>query len=178
MSEEPRSTETSTEMPPQSCPCDRRTFLRMAGWGGLLAAFGGSCLAAVRFFFPRVLFEPSPVFKAGLASELPLGSVTTKYKDKYGVWIVRDTSGIYALLAKCTHLGCTPLWLAAENRFKCPCHGSAFTKEGINYEGPAPRPLERVRISLAEDGQILIDKSKKFRQERGEWGKPGSILKV
>ena len=75
-----------------------------------------------------------------------------------------------------THLGCTPNWLGGENKFKCPCHGSGFYKTGINFEGPAPRPLERYRISLAEDGQILIDKSKKFQQEKGEWNNPESFL--
>jgi cytochrome b6-f complex iron-sulfur subunit len=38
--------------------------------------------------------------------------------------------------------------------------------------------LERFGISLADDGRILVDKSKVFRQEKGEWGKPGSVLKV
>ena len=45
--------------------------------------------------------------------------------------------------------------LSAENKFKCPCHGSGFRTTGINFEGPAPRPLERARIVLADDGQIL-----------------------
>ena len=90
--------------------------------------------------------------------------------------MVRVAEGIYALSTTCTHLGCTPNWLATENKFKCPCHGSGFYKTGINFEGPAPRPLERYRISLAEDGQILIDKSKKFQQEKGEWNNPESFL--
>jgi hypothetical protein len=60
------------------------------------------------------------------------------------------------LIAVCTHLGCSPNWLPAENKFKCPCHGSGFYMSGVNFEGPAPRPLERARIVLADDGQILI----------------------
>ncbi|CUS93988.1 ubiquinol-cytochrome c reductase iron-sulfur subunit [Candidatus Kryptonium thompsonii] len=92
------------------------------------------------------------------------------------MWIVREEDGFYALLAVCTHLGCTPRWLSSENKFKCPCHGSGFRKSGINFEGPAPRPLERVKITLAEDGQILIDKGITYRYEKGEWGKPGSFL--
>jgi cytochrome b6-f complex iron-sulfur subunit len=68
------------------------------------------------------------------------------------------------------------VWSESENKFKCPCHGSGFTKEGINYEGPAPRPLERLRITLAEDGQLEIESEMKFRYERGEWDKPGSFL--
>ena len=132
----------------------------------------------VRFFFPRVLFEPPPTFKAGYPAEYPLGMVNTNYMAKYGVWIVREATGFYALMAVCTHLGCTPVWFASEDRYKCPCHGSTFTKEGVNYEGPAPRPLERVKISLGEDGQLLVDKRKRYRLEKGEWEDPGAFLKV
>ena len=83
-----------------------------------------------------------------------------------------------ALITTCTHLGCTPNWLASENKFKCPCHGSGFYRSGVNFEGPAPRPLERARITLADDGQILVDKSVKYQQEKGEWEIPGSFLSV
>ncbi len=164
-----------------ACPTgllSRRKWLRRAGWFGVLAPLAGMAVCTVRFFFPRVLFEPSPIFKAGFPEEYPVGMVNTKYKAKYGVWIVRESDGFYALLAVCTHLGCTPVWFASENRFKCPCHGTTFTREGINYEGPAPRPLERVKIALAEDGQILVDKRKRFRQEKDEWGDPGAMLQV
>ena len=83
---------------------------------------------------------------------------------------------MYALSTVCTHLGCTPNWLGSERKFKCPCHGSGFRASGINFEGPAPRPLERHKIVLAEDGQLLIDKGKLFRQEKDEWNKPEAFL--
>ncbi len=153
-------------------------MLRRAGWFGVFVPLLGMTACIVRFFFPRVLFEPSPIFKAGFPEEYPVGMVNTKYKAKYGVWIVRESEGFYALLSVCTHLGCTPVWFASENRFKCPCHGTTFTREGINYEGPAPRPLERLKITLAEDGQILVDKRKRFRQEKDEWQEPGAMLQV
>ena len=78
----------------------------------------------------------------------------------------------------CTHLGCTPNWLSGEQKFKCPCHGSGFRKTGINFEGPAPRPLERFRVTLADDGQILVDKTRKYQWEKGEWNDPESFLAV
>ena len=90
--------------------------------------------------------------------------------------IVREEDGFYALSGVCTHLGCTPAWLASENKFKCPCHGSGFKRSGVNFEGPAPRPLERHKIVLAEDGQLLIDKGKLFKQEKDEWNKPEAFL--
>jgi len=89
---------------------------------------------------------------------------------------VRNPEGFYALSTVCTHLGCTPNWLPTELKFKCPCHGSGYLMSGVNVEGPAPRPLERFHISLGEDGQIVIDKTRVFRQEKGQWGLPGSFL--
>ena len=101
-----------------------------------------------------------------------------RWKNKYGVWIVRNADGIYALSTTCTHLGCTPNWLSSEQKFKCPCHGSGFFKTGINFEGPAPRPLERFKIVLADNGQIIVDKTRKFQQEKGQWNDPEAFLKV
>lgn len=157
---------------------DRRKFLSWFGvaWVTFAAATTGALSIVLRFLFPNVVFEPPTSFKAGFPSEYEPGVVDERWKEKFGVWMVRAPEGIYALSTICTHLGCTPNWQAGENKFKCPCHGSGFYKTGVNFEGPAPRPLERYRISLAEDGQILVDKSKKFQQEKGEWNNPESFL--
>ena len=159
----------------------RRDFLTRMGWAG----FGFFSLAAllgfIRSAFPRVLFQPPSILKVGLPSDYALGEVSEKYKQDYRVWIVREDEGIYALFAKCTHLGCTPRWLAAEDKFKCPCHGSGFYKSGMNFEGPAPRPLDRFQIFRGEDGQLVIDKSKIFRMEPGtepDEQHPESVVKV
>ena len=145
-------------------------------------AFGASMLAAgtatARFMFPNVLFEPPSSFRAGRPEEFQVGLVDERFKESNGVWLVRDQESIYALSTTCTHLGCTPNWLAAEQKFKCPCHGSGFYITGINFEGPAPRPLERFSIRLAEDGQVVVDKSQKFQQEKGQWENPGAKLDV
>ena len=107
-----------------------------------------------------------------------IGLVDIRWQEKYATWIVRSPDYIYALSTTCTHLGCTPNWLENENKFKCPCHGSGFRKSGINFEGPAPRPLERFMIVLADDGQILIDKNRKFQYEKGQWSDSDSFLEV
>jgi cytochrome b6-f complex iron-sulfur subunit len=135
----------------------------------------------IRSAFPRVHFQPPSTFKAGLPLDYGIGEVSEKYKQEYRVWIVREEEGIYAVFAKCTHLGCTPRWLTTENKFKCPCHGSGFYKDGLNFEGPAPRPLDRFEISLAEDGQLVVDKSHTFRMKAGtdpDEQYPLSVLKV
>ena len=145
---------------------DRRTFIKWMtlGWAAFAAVLGGYGAMMMRFMFPNVLFEPKQSFRAGYPDEYPIGEVSERFKDKHAVWIVRDSEKIYALSTVCTHLGCTQNWLGNEGKFKCPCHGSGFYKTGINFEGPAPRPLERFKISLGDDGQIVIDKTKKFQQ--------------
>ncbi len=158
----------------------RRSFFSWLsiGWLAFIAATGGFFTMMLRFFFPNVLFEPVQTFRAGFPEDYTIGEVDLRWKDKYGVWIVRNEEGIYALSTTCTHLGCTPNWLISEQKFKCPCHGSGFFKTGINFEGPAPRPLERYKIILADDGQVIVDKTKKFQQEKGQWGDPEAFMKV
>ena len=148
-------------------------------WAALAAALGGLASVLGRFMFPNVLFEPVQKFKAGFASDYSVGEVEERWKDKYGIWIVRTEEIMYALITVCTHLGCTPNWLASQNKFKCPCHGSGYYRTGVNFEGPAPRPLERAKIYIdPSDGQIVVDKSKQFHQERGEWTDPEAFIKV
>jgi cytochrome b6-f complex iron-sulfur subunit len=156
----------------------RRGFLSALGlgWATFTAATAAGLGAVVRFMMPNVLYEPPQEFKIGIPSEFAVGAVDERFKAAYGVWIVREPTGFYALSTVCTHLGCTPNWLAADEKFKCPCHGSGFVKTGINVEGPAPRPLERYKISLAEDGQILVDKNTKFQEEKGQWSLDGAYL--
>ena len=139
-------------------------------------------LGLARFMFPNVLTEPPTKFKVGFPAGYSPGQVEAKYKAQFGVWVVRweyeGESQIYALKSVCTHLGCTPNWLEGEQKFKCPCHGSGFYKDGVNFEGPAPRPLERYAIRVADDGQLEVDKSRKFMEEVGQWTDPNSYVGV
>ena len=171
---------------------DRREFLAGAigvllspivwAWGSLVAATTASGLAMARFMMPNVLVEPPTRFKIGPPTDYGAGTVSTKWKAQFGVWIVNEEIDgqqmIYALSTVCTHLGCTPNWLEGEQKFKCPCHGSGFYKTGINFEGPAPRPLERHGISLAADGMLEVDKSVKFQRELGQWDIAASFVPV
>lgn len=156
----------------------RRDFFIKAGWYLFWIALTSWTVGLVRYLFPRVLFEPSNIFKAGHPSEYPVGEISTRWVQEQRVWIGRTSEGFYAILARCTHLGCTPIWLSSEDKFKCPCHGSGFRRDGINFEGPAPRALDRIKIVLADDGQLLVDKGIVFQFEKGEWSKPEALLKV
>ncbi len=166
---------------------DRRSFVAIC-FDPLWLAFGAMAATSVlwlldlaRFMFPNVLVEPPTAFKIGPPSDYPLGGVSTKWLAARGVWIVhtdqyKGRNLIYALASVCTHLGCTPNWLEGEQKYKCPCHGSGFYVNGINFEGPAPRPLERVGLKLAADGQLEVDKSVKFQEEMGQWEDSNSFV--
>lgn len=152
-----------------------------AAWASLAAVTGISVLGTARFMFPNVLVEPPSKFKVGPASDYPLNTVSNKWKDQFGVWVVHTDQYegknlLFALTSVCTHLGCTPNWLDGEQKFKCPCHGSGFYITGINFEGPAPRPLERAGIRIAEDGMLEVDKSVKFQEEMGQWTDAASFV--
>jgi cytochrome b6-f complex iron-sulfur subunit len=120
-----------------------------------------------------VLTEPPSRFKVGFPGDYPPGYVETKFKEEFGVFVIHGSyqgrRQLYALRAVCTHLGCIVIWQENEEKFKCPCHGSGFYRDGINFEGPAPRPLERYAIRIADDGQLEVDRSKRFQEEHGEW---------
>jgi cytochrome b6-f complex iron-sulfur subunit len=164
---------------PKGGDLSRRGFFSWAAvaWVGFTAAIGGCVTAMTRFMFPNVLFEPPTKFKVGRPADFPVGIVDTRFKESNGVWIVNNDGKLYALIAICTHLGCPPNWLDAQNKFKCPCHGSGYYKSGINFEGPTPRPLERAAISVdPEDGQIVVDKARKFQWELGQWTDPASFI--
>jgi cytochrome b6-f complex iron-sulfur subunit len=141
----------------------RRRFV----WAVVGAFLTAWFLAFFRFFLPRTLFEPATSFKIGYPEEYGLG-VDTKWQQKYRIWVDRTPDRLFVIYARCTHLGCTPDWKPSENKFKCPCHGSGYDSEGVNFEGPAPRPMDRAHVDLSPDGQILVDVSKLYQWPKGQ----------
>jgi cytochrome b6-f complex iron-sulfur subunit len=158
---------------------NRREFFTYApvAWVLFSAGLGMISTFVIRFFYPNVNFEPEMDFMAGMPADYAPG-VDERWKNMFGVWMVKQEGKLVAFSNICTHLGCIPNWLPTESKFKCPCHGSGYYMNGINFEGPAPRPLERYKISLMPDGKIKVDKTKVFRQEKGEWENRDSFIEV
>jgi len=140
---------------------------RRFAWAAFAAFMTAWFIAFFRFFLPRTLFEPATSFKIGYPADFGLG-VDTKFQQRFRIWVDRTPDRIFVIYARCTHLGCTPDWKPAENKFKCPCHGSGYDSEGVNFEGPAPRPMDRARVEIAPDGQILVDVSKLYQWPKGQ----------
>jgi cytochrome b6-f complex iron-sulfur subunit len=157
------------------------TALLVLAWVAFSLGILEFTLMTVRFMFPNVLAEPPSTIKIGLPTDYDAEAVNERFKADWGFWVVRSTrfNGndiLYALKSTCTHLGCPPNWLGGEQKFKCPCHGSGFYISGVNFEGPAPRPLERFKLSTGDDGQLVVDKSQIFQEELGQWADPDSYV--
>jgi len=138
-------------------------------WSAIATFLITDFLMFVRFFLPRSILEPSSIFRIGPPSDYALG-VDTKWQQQYRIWVTKTSDRLFVIYARCTHLGCTPDWKASENKFKCPCHGSGYDSEGINFEGPAPRPMDRAKVMLDAEGQIVVDIGKLFEWPKGEEG--------
>jgi cytochrome b6-f complex iron-sulfur subunit len=153
---------------------------RRFAWAAFAAFMTAWFIAFFRFFLPRTLFEPATSFKIGYPADFGLG-VDTKFQQKYRIWVDRTPDRLFVIYARCTHLGCTPDWKPAENKFKCPCHGSGYDSEGVNFEGPAPRPMDRAHVEKAPDGQILVDVSRLYQWPKGQpsaFNDPGAFLET
>lgn len=64
------------------------------------------------------------------------GEKTGAYRD--------DKGQLHLVDITCTHLGCELVWNEAEKTWDCPCHGSRFSYQGDNIEGPAFNSLKRI----------------------------------
>jgi cytochrome b6-f complex iron-sulfur subunit len=147
-------------------------------WASIVGFLTTCFLMFLRFFLPRSILEPSSVFRVGFPAEYALG-VDTKWQQQYRVWVDKTSDRMFVIFARCTHLGCTPDWKASENKFKCPCHGSGYDSEGINFEGPAPRPMDRAHVELDAEGQIVVDISRLYKWPKGEkneFNDPGAFI--
>ena len=135
-------------------------------WACVVAYLVTNFLMFLRFFLPRTLFEPKTKFRIGYPSDFALG-VETKFQKDFRIWVVRNAERIFVIFARCTHLGCTPDWKSAETKFKCPCHGSGYDTEGVNFEGPAPRPMDRAHLELDAQGRIVVDTGRLYEWPKG-----------
>lgn len=135
----------------------RRETLIKLGLGSAAIAGCGAAAFGYQFLSPNVLYEPSPIANAGPPDRFPPDSVTPD--PAAGIYIVHASQGLYALSATCTHLGCLTAWKPELGIIACPCHGSKFNRLGVKIDGPAPKPLPWLKISISDEGDLLVDRS-------------------
>jgi cytochrome b6-f complex iron-sulfur subunit len=149
----------------------RRSFLKLLFTRFAALSVVILLLAALfkKFLYPSTSYQKSKAFRAGFPIDYHPGKVDERYKGTCGVFIVRSSpeegNYLFALSARCTHLGCMVNYNRLGDEFVCPCHGSRYKKDGVNFSGPATRPLDLVSISFGEDGSIMIDADRVHRRK-------------
>ncbi len=93
---------------------------------------------------------------AGPASAIAVGQAKHLTDNvNYDLYVLRDSGGLYALSASCTHAGCTVRKQTTE--FYCPCHGATFDLNGQNPTGPAFSPLDHYALCVDSAGNVYVD---------------------
>jgi cytochrome b6-f complex iron-sulfur subunit len=134
----------------------RRGFLRNATLGAVVILLAQFTAGFVRFFWPNKTGAFGKELTVSAANIPPVDG--TPFTDTQGkFYLVHTKDGLMALYWKCVHLGCTVPWIPAENQFHCPCHGSIYNYEGERTGGPAPRPLDYMKVTIAPSGDVLVD---------------------
>ncbi|MBE9206360.1 cytochrome b6-f complex iron-sulfur subunit [Nostoc sp. LEGE 06077] len=148
----------------------RRQFMNLLTFGTVTGVALGALYPVVNYFIPPAAGGAG----GGTTAKDSLGNdvSVSQFLDSHNVGdrtlvqglkgdptyiVVESKEAItdYGINAVCTHLGCVVPWNAAENKFKCPCHGSQYDATGKVVRGPAPRSLA-LSHAKAENDKIVL----------------------
>ena len=98
----------------------------------------------------------SQAVEGGPEDELRAGEGRMIPGDHRPFWIIRSASGkLIALPAVCTHRHCILQWQPTSATLLCPCHGGSFDLNGNVLEGPPPRPLQSMTVTV-KGGMVYV----------------------
>ena len=153
----------------------RREFFRQSLLVSLLvfgAQFGGATIAML---WPNLKGGFGSVINAGNIADIraEIEDADYAYNGSGRFYIVpykgRDSEdadyvltgvaaeGIMPLYQKCVHLGCRVPFCGSSKWFECPCHGSKYNGAGEYQLGPAPRGMDRFKVTVDGAGNVLVD---------------------
>ncbi len=151
----------------------RRNFVLGSFWTGMGVTVLGSVGLFLDFFYPRNVKGFGGPVSAGKVTDYPRGGAPKHFlAGKF--WITNldpaesrpggsgGGEGLLALYHKCPHLGCTVPWKVGftyegdKGWYRCPCHGSTYTKAGIRVFGPAPRSMDTMQIEVDANGNVTV----------------------
>lgn len=156
----------------------RRRFIILNFWAGLGTVLAGSVGLLVDYLYPRGVTGFGGPVPAGKVTELTKGAAPKEYPIGQ-FWLVNldpaesraggsgGGEGIIALWRKCPHLGCSVPWRPGftfnedQGWFRCPCHGSTYTKAGVRVFGPAPRSMDTMEVEIDGSGNIVVQTGKR-----------------
>lgn len=157
----------------------RRSFLRVSAFAGLTLFVGSMTASFLGFFNLRKPTGFGGVVNVA-ASRIPKPGDEPVRVSEGKFWLVNlqgaqgdvlgvgGTGGLLALYWKCPHLGCSVPWVPTFNGgqvnfpgvtgwFRCPCHGSTYSRAGIRVFGPAPRPMDTMLVTTNADGSLNVN---------------------
>jgi len=154
----------------------RRRF--MVGTTHVAGAVAVSAIA-----LPSLGFALGPIFEEKEVEWQPVGALDEFPDDEYIPKTIVETEGIgvvghttvymrarnddidteerdeynevIAISTRCMHLGCPVRYIAASERFICPCHGGVYDFRGAVAGGPPVRPLDRFYTRI-RNGQVEV----------------------
>jgi cytochrome b6-f complex iron-sulfur subunit len=148
----------------------RRQFMNLLTFGTVTGVALGALYPVVKYFIPPVAAGAG----GGVTAKDALGNdvIVSKFLESHNVgdrvlvqglkgdptyMVVESKEAItdYGINAVCTHLGCVVPWNAAENKFKCPCHGSQYDATGKVVRGPAPLSLALSHANVQDDKIVI-----------------------
>jgi cytochrome b6-f complex iron-sulfur subunit len=133
----------------------RRTFLGICLAGATIAAAGAAGYPVFRYLAPRSDLQGANKLEFA-ESDLPAGEAKFfEYAGSSAVLVKTSAGALVALSAVCTHLGCIVQWEKDKQDFLCPCHAGRYSPEGTVLDGPPPRPLAKIPLSVA-NGKITV----------------------
>ncbi|HWP36205.1 MAG TPA: ubiquinol-cytochrome c reductase iron-sulfur subunit [Gemmatimonadales bacterium] len=129
----------------------------------LLSTSVGGLLLSVLYPAGRYLVPPAAGESAAASVTLPLkpeeiaanSGQIFKFGNRAGLLIRTPGGELRAFSATCTHLGCIVQYRADLSQIWCACHNGHFDLNGINVEGPPPKPLEQYQVNVRGE-QVVI----------------------
>jgi Rieske Fe-S protein len=131
----------------------------------LLSTSVGGLLLSVLYPAGRFLVPPAAGESAAASVTLPLmpedvpanSGQIFKFGNRPGLLVRTPGGELRAFAATCTHLGCIVQYRPDLSHIWCACHNGHFDVNGINIEGPPPRPLDQYEVNVRGD-QIVVSK--------------------
>jgi Rieske Fe-S protein len=147
--------ETAKQRQTKRSPLSRLGFLKaaatLAGGAGL-GVSGVEGIAALRDESrPHELVVAGNQRWYAVAQTADLVQGTPKPFTAGGVmgFLINDQSGVRAVSAICTHMGCRLKAEPSVAELRCLCHGSRFSRDGTVLSGMAPSPLPEITVRVA-----------------------------
>jgi len=134
---------------------DRRGFFDWLYKGVFAFCLAGVAILSERFIQPPRKQDLSQRILVGPPGQLPPGA--SRYLPEHDIYVFHGPMGLFAILGKCTHLGCSVL--RTPEGFSCPCHGAHFDLNGEPLSGPAPRLLTWHRVSVDAKQRVWLHRA-------------------